>query len=343
MSESPLTLTDLRHAYGTTPVLDGISFTLRPGEFVAILGASGCGKTTLLRAIAGLLTPADGRIDIGGRMVAQDGQEAIGVEKRGVGLVFQDYALFPQMSVADNVGFGLPRAQRAERVAGLITVAGLDGLADRRPSALSGGQQQRVALIRALAPRPHLLLLDEPFANVDAERRATLGARLIDLIRAEGAAALLVTHDRTDALQLTDRVIALTPGERGATIAQDDTPEVLYRQPASRAVARLTGPCWFLDGTAEGTTATTPLGVLPLHAPRSGPVTLMVRPEQAHLTTGSAHAILRQRFVGRGWVADCQTPVGVVTVEATQRTAAATGQVVVSGPAWALPGERRPD
>ncbi|MFT5685210.1 MAG: iron(III) transport system ATP-binding protein [Myxococcota bacterium] len=337
MSDSPLAITGLSHRYGDTPVLSGVSFTLNPGEFVAILGASGCGKTTLLRAIAGLLTPEGGRIDIGGRTVAQDGREKVGVEKRGVGLVFQDYALFPQMSVADNVGFGLPRAQRAQRVAGLIEVAGLTGLADRRPAALSGGQQQRVALIRALAPRPHLLLLDEPFANVDAERRATLGARLIDLIAAEGAAALLVTHDRTDALQLTDRVIALTPGPHGAVIAQDAAPEVLYRRPASREVAHLTGPCWFLDATATGTTATTPLGTLPLREPRTGPVTLMVRPEQARLDPDGPHTVLRQRFIGRGWVADCETPSGEVTVESPHRIAGAQGRVVVSGPVWALP------
>ena len=336
---APLTLVDLSHAYGATAVLDRVSFSLAAGEFVAILGASGCGKTTLLRAIAGLLTPSSGRIDIGTRTVADGGREHIPVEQRGIGLVFQDYALFPQMSVAANVGFGLPREQRGARVSELIELAGLSGLADRRPAALSGGQQQRVALIRALAPRPHLMLLDEPFANVDAERRHALGTRLCDLIRAEGAAALLVTHDRTDALQLTDRVIALTPTASGAVIAQDDTPENLYRRPASAEVARLTGPAWFLAGEASGAVADTALGRLALMAPRTGPVQLMIRPEQARLQPDAdgPHAITHARFIGRSWVLDCTTPAGTVRAEAPEKPTTPRGTIGIAGPVWALP------
>lgn len=336
---APLTLTDLSHAYGATSVLDRISFSLAAGEFVAILGASGCGKTTLLRAIAGLLTPSSGRIDIGARPVAADGRELVPVERRGVGLVFQDYALFPQMSVTANVGFGLPREQRTERVAELIALAGLSGLADRRPAALSGGQQQRVALIRALAPRPHLMLLDEPFANVDAERRHALGARLCELIRAEGAAALLVTHDRTDALQLTDRVIALTPAASGAVIAQDDTPENLYRRPSSAEVARLTGPAWFLEGQACGAVVDTALGRLALVSPRTGPVQLLIRPEQARLQPDARgpHTITHARFIGRGWVLDCATPAGNASAESSTRPTTARGTLTIDGPVWALP------
>ena len=339
MSDAPLAITDLSHRYGTTPVLSGVSFTVKAGEFVAILGASGCGKTTLLRAIAGLLTPSGGSIALGGVVVAENGRERVSVEKRGVGLVFQEYALFPQMSVSANVGFGLPRGQRTERVAELMALAGLSELAQRKPAALSGGQQQRVALIRALAPHPHLMLLDEPFANVDAERRHALGAKLCEVIRSEGAAALLVTHDRTDALQLTDRVIALTPGPDGAVIAQDGPPEVLYRRPASPEVARLTGPCWFLTGEANGGVAQTVLGALTLVEARQGRVVLMIRPEQTRLdqTHGGPHTVTGQRFVGRGWVADCMTQAGVVPGECAEDPAGAQGRVVIEGAVWALP------
>ena len=340
MSEPPLQITGLGHRYSALPVLASVSLTIQAGELVAALGPSGCGKTTLLRAIAGLLTPDTGRIAVGGVTVVEGGQERVPVERRRVGLVFQEYALFPHMSVADNVGFALPRGQRRQRVAALLELAGLAGLADRKPAALSGGQQQRVALIRALAPRPHLLLLDEPFANVDAERRRTLGAELRRLIQAEGAAAMLVTHDRADALRLSDRVLAITPRPGGASITQDASPQHLYRRPCDAAVARLTGPAWFLDGQGEGAIAQTTLGSLPLLAPVHGPVRLLIRPEQARLLPEPAgpHRVLQQHFVGRGWLLDCRTDAGTITVEAAAPSA--RGRVVIDGPVWALPAGR---
>ncbi|MFT4976033.1 MAG: iron(III) transport system ATP-binding protein [Myxococcota bacterium] len=337
MSE-PLSIVALRHRYGKTPVLDGIDLSVAAGEFVAILGASGCGKTTLLRAVAGLVTPTDGEIHINGAVVTSGGRERVPVERRGVGLVFQDYALFPHMSVTDNVGFGLPRGERAARVSALLALAGLESLADRRPAALSGGQQQRVALVRALAPRPHLLLLDEPFANVDAERRRDLGGQLRAAVRAEGTAALLVTHDRADALRLADRVVAVVPAPAGAVIAQAGPPEVLYRRPATEAVARLTGPAFFLDATARGTVADTALGPTDLLVPRQGPVRLLLRPEQLRLQPGERDQIVERDFLGRGWSLRIDTPAGRLSVEVARLPTAATAEVVLDGPLWALPG-----
>lgn len=336
MSE-PLIVEDLRHRYGPTPVLDGVSFSVERGEFVAILGASGCGKTTVLRSIAGLVTPTGGAIHISGRVVVSGGRERVPVERRGVGLVFQEYALFPHMTVAENVGFGLPRSERAGRVEALLSLAGLDALAERRPAALSGGQQQRVALVRALAPRPHLLLLDEPFANVDAERRYDLGARLRATVRAEGTAALLVTHDRADALRLADRVVAVVPGESGATIAQVGAPPELYRRPASEAVARLTGAATFLSGDADGQTAQTVLGRVALVAPRQGPVRLLLRPEQLQFEPDGEQRIIERGFMGRGWSLTVQTPAGPLSAEVSTLPVRERGQLRVLGPLWALP------
>lgn len=336
MSE-PLIVEDLRHRYGPTPVLDGVSFAVSRGEFVAILGASGCGKTTVLRAIAGLVTPTGGAIHINGRVVVSGGRERVPVERRGVGLVFQEYALFPHMTVAQNVGFGLPRGERPSRVAALLSLAGLDGLAERRPAALSGGQQQRVALVRALAPRPHLLLLDEPFANVDAERRNALGAQLRSTVRAEGTAALLVTHDRADALRLADRVVAVVPGADGATIAQVGPPTQLYHRPSSEAVARLTGPATFLDGVAGGHSAQTALGTVSLAEPRQGPVRLLLRPEQLRFDPDGDQPILERGFLGRGWLLTMQTPAGPLSAEVDALPSGSSGTLRVHGSLWAIP------
>jgi iron(III) transport system ATP-binding protein len=342
VSETPaLEIRELSHHYGARPVLDGVSLAVAPGEFVAVLGESGCGKTTLLRSVAGLVTPSSGEIRLGGRAVASGGRSLVPVERRGVGLVFQEYALFPQMSVAENVGFGLPRAQRAARVPALLALAGLAGLGERRPAQLSGGQQQRAALVRALAPGPHLMLLDEPFSNVDAARRATLGAELRRVIAAEGAAAMLVTHDRDDALRLADRVFAVTPGPGGGShIGQAAAPAEIYLRPVSAAVARLTGAAWFLEGEGRGEVAETPLGRVRLCEGREGAVSLVVRPEQAGFEEDAEgpDRVVERFFLGRGWALTCETAAGEVSVEVARPPEGARGRVVLPGAIWALPG-----
>lgn len=297
MSE-PLRCTGLGHAYGATPVLDTVDLAVEQGAFVSVLGSSGCGKTTLLRAIAGLVTPTTGHIEVGGVEVVAHGVEKVRTEHRRVGLVFQDYALFPSLDVSANVGFAI---DDPARVHALLTLVGLEALSGRKPDALSGGQQQRVALARALAPRPRLLLLDEPFANVDADRREQLGAELRDITRREGSSVLLVTHDRRDALALSDRLVVLEPGPRGAVVAQSGAPDALYLRPVNAYVATLTGPCWFLEGTARGDVAETVHGQVRLAIPRTGPVLLMVRPEQARFVPGGPHEVTERRFVDGRW------------------------------------------
>ena len=294
-----LLIRDLRHAFGPTAVLGGVDLDVREGELVALLGASGCGKTTLLRAVAGLLTPQGGLIRLGGRSLVEGGVERVRCEQRGVGLVFQDYALFPTMSVRHNLGFGLSTPDPA-RVEHLLQVMGLQGLGERRPAELSGGQQQRVALARALAPRPALVLLDEPFANVDAQRRLSLGRFLTDALRQEGTAALLVTHDQDTALRLGDRVAVLSSGPSGSTVAQLDSPQQVYQRPVDAEVAQLTGPCCLFEGK-------------------------LVRPEQLVFHEGEGDAeVTACAFVGRGWSLLVQTSDCELQVESPRRVALGT-------------------
>jgi iron(III) transport system ATP-binding protein len=223
------------------PVLDGVSLSLMPGEIGVLLGPSGCGKTTLLRVVAGLERPSAGRVAMAGRVVC-DPQHRVQVpaEKRRVGMVFQDFALFPHLTVARNVAFGLRhlgRAERHERVARMLALVGLDGLASRWPHQLSGGQQQRVALARALAPAPDLILLDEPFSSLDTSLRERLVHELRDILKATGTTALFVTHDQAEAFALGDKVGVMHQGQ----LHQWDAPRQLYREPASRFVAEFIG------------------------------------------------------------------------------------------------------
>lgn len=340
MSEAlPLQITALGHDYGAVPVVRTLDLAVGPGEFVALLGPSGSGKTTVLRAIAGLLTPGRGQIHVAGKLAVDGGRETLPAERRGIGLVFQDYALFPHLSVADNVGFGLARPDPV-RVAALLSAVGLDGLAARRPAQLSGGQQQRVALVRALAPRPALLLLDEPFANVDAERKASLGAELRALAADEGTAVLLVTHDRGDALSLADRVVILAPAPGGSLVVQDASPATVYDRPASPLAARLTGPIGVLAGTGLGSTASTTLGDFPLAAPATGPVVLLIRPEHARFVPDPAgpSTVDARRYGGRA------TTLSVGPLRCEWRDPAppavgTRGRVVLDRPAWSVRGE----
>jgi ABC-type Fe3+/spermidine/putrescine transport system ATPase subunit len=223
--------------YGGTTVLSDLSLAVGRGEFVALLGSSGCGKTTLLRTIAGFMAPASGAIRVGGRDVTRQPPD-----KRGMALVFQSYALWPHMTVARNIGYGLklrgkPRQEIARRVAEMQALLGLEGLGDRKPAALSGGQRQRVALGRALAISPDILLLDEPLSNLDARIRLTVRHEISALQKRLGITAIHVTHDREEAMVMADRIVILNAGQ----IAQIGTPQEVYNRPSSPFVAAFMG------------------------------------------------------------------------------------------------------
>ncbi len=271
-----------RFSDGALPVVNGLSFEVEEGETFALLGPSGCGKTTALRCIAGFERADSGTVSLGGRTLVDDGV-AVPPEQRGIGFVFQDYALFPHLSVRDNVGFGLRamgKAEREQRVAEVIRLVGLGGFEHRKPHALSGGQQQRVALARAIAPRPRLVLLDEPFSNLDALLRQEMRERVRDLLKAEGMTALLVTHDQEEALSFADRVAVMQNGR----IDQIGTPEAIYTTPRTLFVAQFLGRTNLLLTQADGDTADTVLGRLRLNRAASGPVLLSIRPEHLALT-----------------------------------------------------------
>lgn len=273
--------------YGSTTAVNDVSLAVNSGELVAVLGPSGCGKTTLLLAIAGLLPLATGSIRVGDRDLSTPGATTP-PEKRGIGWVPQEASLFPHLSVADNIGFAVPggRASRAARqardarIAELAELVGLGDFLGRAPNQLSGGQAQRVALARALAPRPDVLLLDEPFAALDTQLRVGLRREVAELLRAQGTTALLVTHDQEEALTLADRVAVMHDGK----LAQFGTPEEVYQQPASDWVARFVGDVVELDGEWRQGRVSCALGSVEAAAvgftPRDGErVRLMLRPE----------------------------------------------------------------
>lgn len=226
----------LNHAYGKTKVLNNCSFTIHDGELVGLLGESGSGKTTMLRLIGGFEQPSSGSIQLGSQTLC-DAKTFVLPENRKVGMVFQDYALFPHMSVGDNVKIGQPANPRYSAQQWL-EIVGLDGLAGRKPDQLSGGQQQRVAIARAMAARPDLLLLDEPFSNIDESLKFGFRRELRTLLVQEGMTAVFVTHDTKDALAVADRIIILKNGE----IRQIGTPEEIYLHPADTYVTGLLGP-----------------------------------------------------------------------------------------------------
>ncbi|HEX7990723.1 MAG TPA: ABC transporter ATP-binding protein [Stenotrophomonas sp.] len=252
--DAQLLLQDLQIGYpaagGFKRVVDGLSLQLGRGEIGCLLGASGCGKTTVLRTIAGFEPLQQGRIVLAGRELATP-QQALPAEQRRVGMMFQDYALFPHLDVAANIGFGLrglPRAQRKARVQALLQYVGLPGLEQRYPHELSGGQQQRVALARALAPAPDLLLLDEPFSNLDVDTRQRLAGELRELLKAAGTTVLMVTHDQSEAFAMADRIGVMHDGR----LLQWDTAQALYQAPLDPFVAGFIGRGTVVDAAQLG-------------------------------------------------------------------------------------------
>ncbi len=258
------------------PVLDGIDLDVAAGALVALLGPSGCGKTTLLRLVAGFERADAGTIEVGGQLV--EGPDChLPPERRRIGIVPQEGALFPHLSVHANVAFGLARGERrGTRPDEVLELVGLAGLGSRMPHELSGGQQQRVALARALAPRPSLVLLDEPFSALDAGLRATVRAQVRASLQAAGAAAVLVTHDQQEALSVAD-VVAVG---RDGRVVQAGEPWSVYAQPADLGVATFVGETIVLPGTCAGGAVTSPLGALHTASSATGPVSVVVRPEQ---------------------------------------------------------------
>jgi iron(III) transport system ATP-binding protein len=278
---STLAVSELWKGYAGTRVLQGVSLDVPAGSLTAVLGLSGCGKTTLLRVIAGFERAERGAITLGGRTL-EDGRNYLAPEKRNVGYVSQDGALFPHLSVRQNVGFGLARRERrGSAVSELLEMVGIAHLAERLPHELSGGEQQRVALARALARRPQALLLDEPFSSLDATLRARVREEVHTLLRDQGVTTVLVTHDQEEALSLADSVAVLRDG----TIVQQGSPAELYEQPADERLARFLGAVNLLDAQFEQGVALTALGRLELrgaHPRRDGAAAgvVMVRPEQ---------------------------------------------------------------
>src|ERR671918_751108 len=277
MSCSMIRLEGVTKRFGATTAVDEASLCIDYGEVVALLGPSGCGKTTLLRLIAGFEDPDGGTVDVAGRRVAGRGTW-VPPEQRRVGMVFQDYALFPHLTVAENVGFGLPRRARAGRVAELLAIVGLDGLGGRYPHELSGGQQQRVALARALAPSPELVLLDEPWSNVDPFLRESLRKEVAEIIRPLGVTVLLVTHDREEAFSLADRIALMRDG----AVVQEGTSEEIYFAPVSRWAAEFVGAANVLAGRVVDGRVETPVGALPANG-AAREVQVLIRPELLEL------------------------------------------------------------
>jgi len=273
-------ITDLTHAYDDADVLRNVSLSVKPGESLALLGPSGCGKTTLLRLIAGLERPNQGTIAIGGSIVASP-QAWVPPERRRVGMVFQDWALFPHLSVEANVGYGLPRAERGgDRVQHGLDLVGLRDLGDRMPATLSGGQQQRIALARALAPEPSILLLDEPFSNLDTSLRVEVRTEVHRLLHELHITAVFVTHDQEEAFVLGDRVAVMRDGQ----VVQVDSPQDLYVRPVDREVAEFVGSGSIVAAVAAGGFADTPCGRLAVSID-DGEIDVLLRPEQLALAT----------------------------------------------------------
>ncbi len=301
-----LALEHVSHAFGALLAVDDVSLTLAPGEVVCLVGPSGCGKTTVLRLAAGLERLQTGRVLMGDRAVAGEGRD-LAPEARGVGLVFQDFALFPHLSVFHNVAFGLSRknpAERRARVMETLEQVGMTGYVEAYPHTLSGGQQQRVALARALAPKPKVMLLDEPFSGLDVALRNKIRDDTLHVLKESGASTLLVTHDPEEAMFMADRIAIMRDG----ALIQVGPPSALYCQPADAFVAGFFGEINRLRGTVESGRVATPFGCLDAPGLSDGsPVEVLIRPEALRLERPAEGAaavagmarVMASRMLGR--------------------------------------------
>jgi iron(III) transport system ATP-binding protein len=339
---------DLRKAYGDHVVLQGVDLTVPEGTLTAILGSSGSGKTTLLRIMIGFIAPDGGVVSIGGRPVTDSAGIHVPPDKRAIGYVAQEGALFPHLSVAENVGFGLPRAERRRsvRIGEALDLVGLGPrYADSRPHELSGGEQRRVALARALAPRPALVLLDEPFSGLDAALRGETRAAVLDALVATGSTAVLVTHDQGEALSTGREVAVLRDGQ----LVQTADPQTLYRTPADLELARFVGEAVVVSGEARGDAVVCTFGALRVRGEvRTGQVAVMIRPEQIRLAPtesadGVAARVIRQSFYGAETVLQLEladgsaTPITARTFDGAGAEAGTEVRLRVDGPVATYP------
>ncbi|NKE35956.1 ABC transporter ATP-binding protein [Natronococcus sp. JC468] len=304
-----LELDGVAKRYGSEDVISDLSLSVRDGEILTLLGPSGCGKTTTLRLIAGLEKPNDGAVRLQGTPVADEGR-FVPPEERGTGVVFQEFALFPHLTARENVAFGLQEwaePDREARVSELLELVGLEDHGEDYPDELSGGQQQRIALARSLAPEPEMLLLDEPFSNLDVDLRVEMREEVRRIIKATGVTAVSVTHDQEEALSISDRVAVMNDGD----IEQVDTPELVFQQPESRFVAGFLGHASFLSGTVRGEAVDTALGQVPrdsvnglAHQYDGTDVDLLVRPDDvtaysaADVDAAADGTVVYRRYLG---------------------------------------------
>jgi len=328
----------LDHGYNETLVLHDINLSIRAGESLALLGPSGCGKTTLLRLIAGLERPRQGTIRIGNDLVADD-KILVTPEKRRIGMVFQDWALFPHLSVAANVGYGLPRSERnGPRVQQALELVGLAGLSERMPTTLSGGQQQRIALARALAPEPSVLLLDEPFSNLDTSMRVEVRSEVHRLLHDLGITSIFVTHDQEEAFVLGDQVAVMRDGH----IVQVASPHELYKNPADRLVAEFVGSGSIVASHSIDGMADSPCGSVPVSI-SSGKVDVLFRPEQLALAEGNNATVDLVEYYGHDTMVFVRSGDALLRVRCSPDIDVRRGQEVgvrfVGSQALAFPAE----
>ncbi|MFC7199459.1 ABC transporter ATP-binding protein [Halospeciosus flavus] len=310
--DAVLCLDDVTKAYGTETAVTDVSIDIRDGELLTLLGPSGCGKTTTLRLMAGLERPTEGRIELADEPVA-DETTFVEPEERGVGIVFQDFALFPHLSTRENIAFGLTDADQEEtdeRVDELLDLVGLSGMGERRPDQLSGGQQQRVALARSLAPEPDILLLDEPFSNLDVRLRVEMREEVRRILKEAGVTAVSVTHDQEEALSISDRVAVMNDGQ----VEQVGDPEAVFEHPKSRFVASFLGQAGFLSARVSQESIDTTIGSFQPDLLKGladeyvgAMVDVLVRPDDLRLTPAPAEneadgRIVQRQYTGPSFV-----------------------------------------